>query len=58
MVDKAVDDNNDDCDDELTPFNGQLEAWLRSKPAAGPPLSVVNTIIESCYQIISTPFDM
>ena len=34
-------------DDKLTPFNGQLDAWLRSKPAAGPPLSVVNTMIES-----------
>ena len=33
----------------LTPFSGQLEAWLRSKPAAGPPLSVVNTIIESWH---------
>ena len=33
----------------LTPFSGQLEAWLRSKPAAGPPLSVVNTIIESWW---------
>ena len=33
----------------LTPFNGQLDAWLRSKPAAGPPLSVVNTIIESWW---------
>ena len=34
----------------VTPFSGQLEAWLRSKPAAGPPLSVVKTIIESCHQ--------
>ena len=33
----------------LTPFSGQLDAWLRSKPAAGPPLSVVNTIIESWW---------
>jgi len=30
----------------FTPRNGQLEAALLLKPAAGPPLSVVNTIIE------------
>jgi len=31
----------------LTPLSGQLEAALRLKPAAGPPLSVEKIIIES-----------
>lgn len=30
----------------LTPFRGQLDAAFRLNPAAGPPLSVVNTTIE------------
>ena len=32
----------------LTPRKGQFDAWFWLNPAAGPPLSVENTIIEFC----------
>ena len=35
----------------LTPLRGKLQAEFKSKPAAGPPLSVVNTITELLYNL-------
>ena len=37
----------------FTPRSGQLEAWFMSKPAAGPPLSVVNTITLNIELVIN-----